>query len=344
MTKIILPIDTKSLYMNIKNDNEIGHTATVNTPLRQGNSYNEQLGKLLEVRNREVYFEDKPELIKELSKSSKSKIQIKNVFVFDKISVNGISVDVDKQYCIYIKEEVDSSKVQFGRQKVHYPVGLKYCDIDIDIDNKSIIKAISDKLFNYAFIVKSFEYDTITGYLNFNVLIVGENGVPYSKVFINERGAGNKFTKIFNDTAEDYDLEIIPLKKHFGELIDASNYLKVCTELKEKAVNEIYNLLTNQGAVDFENVSADYPYSLFDIQYKKQDITRYAIVVWTATNLKYFNMSIKKNIFCHKFSEYIEIYLVSDILNSKNIKMYTIDEIDNLNKVINSLKFVDEGE
>lgn len=66
--------------------------------------------------------------------------------------------------------------------------------------------------------------------------------------------------------------------------------------------------------------------------------------MWTATNLKYFNMSIKKNIFCHKFSENIEIYLVSDILNSKNIKMYTIDEIDNLNKVINSLKFVDEGE
>ena len=32
---IRIPIDTKSLYLNIKNDNETGHTATVATPLKQ---------------------------------------------------------------------------------------------------------------------------------------------------------------------------------------------------------------------------------------------------------------------------------------------------------------------
>ena len=38
MSVIRLPIDTKSLYFNIKNDNKTGHTATVATPLKQGAS------------------------------------------------------------------------------------------------------------------------------------------------------------------------------------------------------------------------------------------------------------------------------------------------------------------
>ena len=40
MTKIRLPIDLKSLYYNIFNDNEKGHTCTVATPLKQGKSVN----------------------------------------------------------------------------------------------------------------------------------------------------------------------------------------------------------------------------------------------------------------------------------------------------------------
>ena len=35
MARIKLPIDTKSLYFNIKNDNLNGHTATVASPLRK---------------------------------------------------------------------------------------------------------------------------------------------------------------------------------------------------------------------------------------------------------------------------------------------------------------------
>ena len=78
MNKIILPIDTKSLYLNILNDNLSGHTATVATPLKQGNSYNKELGRLLEIKEKEIYFQDKPDLIREMLKNSKSKIAIKN--------------------------------------------------------------------------------------------------------------------------------------------------------------------------------------------------------------------------------------------------------------------------
>ena len=43
MHKIFLPIDTKSLYCNIFNDNLKGHTCTVATPIKQGNAINEEL-------------------------------------------------------------------------------------------------------------------------------------------------------------------------------------------------------------------------------------------------------------------------------------------------------------
>lgn len=46
MNKIILPIDTKSLHYNIKNDNKSRHTATVSTPLKQDSSHREALGKI----------------------------------------------------------------------------------------------------------------------------------------------------------------------------------------------------------------------------------------------------------------------------------------------------------
>ena len=72
MSKIVLPIDTKSLYLNIFNDNLAGHTATVATPLKQGNSYNEELGQLLTIKDKEIYFQNKPELINEMLKNSKS--------------------------------------------------------------------------------------------------------------------------------------------------------------------------------------------------------------------------------------------------------------------------------
>ena len=49
MSIIRLPIDVKSLYFNIKNDNKTGHTATVATPLKQGASVREGLSRIMEI-------------------------------------------------------------------------------------------------------------------------------------------------------------------------------------------------------------------------------------------------------------------------------------------------------
>ena len=51
MQRILLPIDTKSLFLNIFNDNESGHTATVSTPIKQGNSTNERLMQIFKMED-----------------------------------------------------------------------------------------------------------------------------------------------------------------------------------------------------------------------------------------------------------------------------------------------------
>ena len=343
-SNIYLPIDTKSLYFNIKNDNLSGHTATVATPIKQGNSYNEELGQVYRIKEKEIDFDAKPLLIRELLKNSKSTIQIKNVFVFDKIAVNGINIKTDKQYCIFIKEEVDPQKAQFGRLKLHYPNTLKYSDLDIEIDNKEIIKLISKELKDYAFIVKGFEYDLKSCTLNFDALIVGENNIPYSKVFINEKGVGNKFTKVFNDTAEDYDMEIISIRQNYSESIDVTNYYELCNKLKLKSMDIIGKHLKKVGASKIEMVSANYPYSLYDLRYLENGQIKYACVLWTTTKINYFNLSIKKNLFLHDFQDNCQVFLIKDILKDGTIKCYNIEDLDRLNKSINSIRFTDEGE
>lgn len=344
MSKIILPIDTKSLYQNILNDNLSGHTATVATPLRQGKSYNLQLGRLLEIKEKELDFQEKPSLINELLKNSKSKNIIRNVFIFDKIAVNGNVIKNKSQYCIYIKEEIDPNKAQYGRLKIHYPISLKYEDVDVSINNKEIINLISKEMRDYAFIVKSFEYDTISKILNFNALVVGENKIPYSKVFINEKGVGNKFNYIFNELTEDYDIEIIPLRQYYGEIVNTNNFYEYVLQNKSKAIDIISQQLQKLGATNIENIGLSFPYSLFDIRYELKGSIRYALIANTSTKIKYLNLSIKKNVFCHTFSNECDIYLVSNILEKPMINKYNVEMLDAMKKTINSIKFTDEGE
>lgn len=84
---ITLPIDTKSLYYNIFNDNEHGHTCTVATPIKQGNSLRKELNEIFKIP-KQIDFLKEDTLLKDLIKNSKSIVKINNVFVFDKIKVN----------------------------------------------------------------------------------------------------------------------------------------------------------------------------------------------------------------------------------------------------------------
>ena len=339
MQKIILPIDTKSLYYNIKNDNLSGHTATVATPIKQGNSINEALMNVYKIPM-QVDFQSKPKLINELTKNSKSQIKITNVFSFKNISVNHKKIETNNEFCFYIKEEIDPDRAQFGRLKLHYPISLKYDDSDCSIDNKKVINCISEMLKGYAFIVTSFEYDFDDDTLNFNAIIVGENQIPYSKVFINNKGVGNKYSNIFNEYADSYDMEIISLKKYyqqFNQSIDPENYGLIIMKCEEKAFEIADKYLSDSNCNNIINLKSDFSYSLYDYRYEEDGIIKYLVVAYTSTNMKYFNISAKQLKFINDFDEETKVMLITDLLNEPKINIYSQKDLNRFSKSINSL-------
>ena len=331
MQRIDLPIDTKSLYFNILNDNESGHTPTVATPIKQGNSLNEQLNQIYKIP-KQINFQNNHELVK----NSKSTIKINNVFVFDKISVNGIKLDKNSSFCLFIKEEIDPTKVQFGRIKLHYPMNLKYDSIDYKIDNKDVLNQISDLLYNNAFIVNSFQYDFDTDYLNFKVTIIGENKIPYSKVFINNKGVGNKFNSIFNEYADSYDMEIINLRKKYGDMVEPSTYEQFIDNEKQKA-NDICLKYLSSKYENVRNITDEYSYSIYDFDYEEDGVTKYIMLYFTSTNINYFNISSKRLKFLNDMSDKVSIMLITEIEENPEIHIYTFDDLIKFNSSINSV-------
>lgn len=336
MHKITLPIDTKSLYYNILNDNTKGHTCTVATPIKQGKSINPFLKEVYRIPE-QVDFEKHEILIKELAKNSKSIVKINNVFVFEKLKVNGQVLNVDANYCIYTKEEIDKSRAQFGRIKLHYPLSIKYDPLNID--NRKVINAISDYLHRYAFIVESFEYNFDDSSLNFNVLLVGYSNIPYSKIFINNKGIGSKYNKIVKNHFDMYDSEIIALRKKYTDQVSTENFIEYIENGLYLSKQIIANYLKTIGATNIRNISEDYPYSLFDFQCYINNTIHYVIVFSTYTKSTYFNLSSWQNQFINTFDN-VDIYLITDVGNKNNIVKITKKDLMNFSVMMNSVRFV----
>lgn len=344
MSKLHLPIDIKSLYFNIKNDNETGHTATVATPLKQGSSIHEELAQIRNIpENIASYSRDS--LISHILSKSRAAAIITNVFVFDSISVNGTSVECDFQFCIYIREEIDPNNFHFGRQKIHYPPSLKFSDSNTDINNRKVIDAVSETLHNYAFIVEAFEYDTESKNLNFNVSVVGENGIPYSKIFLNKRGVGNKFSSVFNEFADTYDSEIISLREHLGyKNVSPENYMEIINQNKSIAINMICSELNNSGFGKIRKLTEEYPYSLYDVEYSDREKKKFVIIRFTSTETNYFSLPYNKIKFCNDFADSVKIALVTDVNGIPDVHWYDIEDLNKMNKSINSITYTNGGE
>ena len=344
MSVIRLPIDIKSLYFNIKNDNEKGHTATVATPLKQGASVHEELSKIHCIpHNINDYSRDS--LVGHILSKSRAEAIITDVFVFDSVAVNGITVECDSSFCIYIREETDPHNIHCGRQKIHYPVSLKYSDSDVEIDNKKVVTAVSEMLHNYAFIVEAFEYNTDTNTLNFDATVVGENGIPYSKIFLNKRGVGNKFSSVFNEFADTYDAEIVSLRDRLGyDNVTPENYMEVVNKNKKLAIQTFEKFLLDKGFSNVRKLAEEYPYSLYDIEYREANKKKFVIIRFTSTKTKFFSLPYNKIKFCNDYSDDVKIALVTDINGLPCVYWYTISELNGMNKMINSITYSIGGE
>ena len=336
---IRLPIDIKSLYLNIKNDNECGHTATVATPLKQYGSCRLELTPILDIPEN-INQISREKLIESILSHSRAEAKINKVFVFDRLLVNGIRLTNVPSFCVYIREETAVNNIHCGRQKIHYPLTFKFEDEEICIDNNFVMKSISNLLHNYAFIVEAFEYNTETNELNFDIDIVGENNIPYSKVFVNKKGVGNKFTPSFNEDSDVYDLEIIALREKLGfENVSPVNYLDIMENNKKIALEKVKNYLEKNGADNIRNFYEEYPYSLYDIEYTLNGKKYYTIVKYTATKNNYFKLPIKKIKFCNDFSDDVNLILVTDLLGNAKIRFYKTDDLNNMEKSIESISY-----
>lgn len=336
-----LSIDTKSLYYNIKNDNQTGHTATVATPLKQGAAIRPELQMLSQIPE-SICPSSRESLISQILSNSRAKAKINSVYVFDRVAVNGHLLNNMPSYCMYVREETDRNSVHFGRKKLHYPLSLAFEDINTCIDNKAIISAISKHLNNYAFIVEAFEYDTDNNILNFDATIVGNNQVPYSKVFINRRGVGNKFSMMIADNTDNYDTEIIALRERLGyDNVTPDNYGDIVADNCILARDAIANYLADMQAENIRLLKNEYPYSIYDIEYRISGNKKYAIVQQTATREKAFTLSTEKIQFINDFSENTFLFLVTDICDGKKIFAYSASDINSLGKSIASIRFED---
>lgn len=341
MSIIRLPIDTKSLYLNIKNDNEHGHSATVATPIKQGASFRQELSRVLDIPEN-INSISREAIVSQLLSKSRASAKINRVFLFDRISVNGNPLCDIPSFCMYIREETAPTNVHFGRQKLHYPLSLVFEDLDISINNRAVMRAVSETLRHYAFLIEAFEYDTKSGTLNFVATIVGENEIPYSKVFINRRGVGNKFTLRFSESYDIYDTEIIALREALGyDLVNPDNFSEVMGANTSLAQKIAQDYVRDQGGTDIRLLADIYPYSLYDIDFRLNGEKQYLLVRQTATKSKYLSLPLSKVKFLNDFPHASSVLLITDINGNPKLHRYTISDLNRMDKTINSITYKD---
>ena len=340
---IRMPIDLKSLYKNIKNDNQTGHTPTVATPLRQGKSIHKEIAQILQLPEN-ISPNSKERLSLYLLSNTRADARIVKTYLFEKISVNGQLIETNAAYCIYIREETNPQNVHFGRQKVHYPQVLRFEDQEILVDNNAVIQAVSQTLNNYAFIVRAFEYDTETGVLNLDALIVGENGIPYSKVFLIKRGVGEKFSSVFNEYADIYDSEIIAMRNKLGyDKVYPDNFMMVMGENKQLAINTVVEQLKQDGISNINILSDQYPYALFDIEVMLGMKKEYIIVRFTSTKVSYFSLPIANIRFLSSFADQTKLYLVTDVNGDPLVHRFSPTDLEQMKKTISTVTYEYRG-
>lgn len=331
-----IPIEAKSFFFNILNDNEVGHTATVSSILKQGGALREDVAQIYKFPEG-IKTSSKQGLIDCILSKSRAEAKINKICCFNKITINGKSVKTDSSFCVYVREETSKDNVHFGRQKLHYPPTLAYSDSDVEINNRNVVKAISEALSDYAFLVEAFEFDDENGSLNFDAVIVGPKDIPYSKVFINQKGVGSKFTSVFGEETDNYDFEIVALRQKMGyDNVGPNNYYEVMRDLKAKSIDAVLKRMKKENV---RVLSKEYPYAIYDLEYRVDGVKNYVIVRYTATKQKRFEMSMMKSIFLKRFENETQLFLVTDVLDQEIVFLYTNQDLMKMGKQVSSIVY-----
>ena len=347
-------IDEKSLFFGVYNDYNRGQTATVSTPLNQSKDKKKWRLDILELREYDCRIENPPEmLVYQCQKSSKSGNSIDDIFLFDNIFIDGLKLNTDKQFAMYIKRETDKiitrangtkgENTHYGRMKLHYPISMRFKSDGYKIDNLGILNTILKQNGGFAFVVRGFEYNQKDKSLNFITSLIGPEGVPLSTVFKRAKGVGKK---LMIDPNKIVDNDYVVIVEQNPET--KSNNITYELINKSRAENGklgeefIYQVLSKELEQQNElyHTSKDYPQSPYDMEYVVDGKKYYVEVKSTSGTKKVFNMSSGEIKFMEKYKDRYILFMVTEVKEvfPKYYK-YCYEDIMNMRKEYPTTRF-----
>ena len=294
---------SQSLFFNITPDLGTGHTATVATNIIQKGTISSKIAPILDY---DFYSKDSdyPDFSRELAKKARTACEIKKIFIFKNILVNGFPINNDTYFCMFIKEETDPSKEQFGRISLHYPLSLK--NEDLNINNQKVFDKVKDKLNGYAARVISMNLKGDS--LNFNCMINGLKSAPLSLTLSSKENNLLWAQLQMPYYLKYYNLEKTALQKIKSipiGLQDLTSFsISAFQEAKAKAIEEI-----SKNGKDISDVSSLNPLCPYDVFYRNFDgRPHYCVIKFSYSGQVTNVLSDEQKIFMLSFPKSSSIY------------------------------------
>lgn len=361
MSKFKFEIDEKSLFFGIYNDYSKGQTATVSTPINQSKDENKWHKDILQLVGTGLESNNVPPTLvdKCLNKTtSQANSELVCLFEFKNILLDGIKLNTNCSFGLYIKREIDKiitnkkrksvMNTHFGRMKLHYPISLLFKSDGFNIDNTSVLNSIITQNGGFAFVVRGFECDVEEKSINFITSIIGLQGIFLSNVFKIKKGVGKKLLIDEIDLeAQDISVDSMTLisnkKSTSINNIDFDSLSKVKVEngiLGEQYVYKNISKLICSYAKDILHTSKYYPTSPYDIEYMANGIKKYVEVKATSGTKEVFNMSSGELKFMKKYKENYTLILVTEVTSKfPKSKKFDCDSILKMRQEFPSIRF-----
>lgn len=286
----------QSLFFNMASDLGPGHSPTVATNIMQKGALSPKISAILDFENYYV-DSDYPDLTRILTKKARTTCAIKRIYIFKKITLNRTPIKTDSCFCMFVKEETDKSKEQFGRLSLHYPLSLKY--EALNINNQEIINEIKNRTKGYAARVLSMDLDGDS--LNFNCIILGQKDSPLSLAFAsqnhNKLWASLQMPYYMNH----YYLEKTILQKRLDTAVDLEILYKAGIDAYQDVKLKAFEMFSKNKR-DAIDVSLTNPLCPYDIFYRDSDgKAHYCIVKFSFSNQLIYTLSERQHFFMLAF-------------------------------------------
>lgn len=210
---MLIVMDNETLYRNISNDGKKGSGAGDIILNQNANAPKPTEYKISDFNcipeNNE--FLNHPSLI---SVKSSDNCEIYKVFIFDKFKVNGVEIECENRFIIFIRKAGSVPKIRLICQ------GSKRSINGTNINNKLVLDSVSKYLNNEAFTVQALEYNEEDDSLNFIVFLYGKYNQA-SQIFKKSIGIKRRLVGYNENYLEDWsDVEF---SLHYIHLIRKYN-------------------------------------------------------------------------------------------------------------------------